>query len=119
MPVLLTDNVACERGLSNGTQGIFRELIYDDQEESGVFKVKNEVFPSNTIYIRKPLYALVEISTSQVETNLDGLIPIPIIKKRFTGPIKQLFWHLSILSLFEVLIQLYCRLSRARSPNLM
>jgi hypothetical protein len=123
MPVLLTDNIACERGLSNGTQGIFRELIYDDQEESGVFKVKSEVFPSNTIYIRKPLYALVEISTSQVETNLDGLrpklIPIPIIKKRFTVPIKQLFGHLSILSLFEVLIQLYCRLSRARSPNLM
>ncbi len=64
MPVLLTDNIACELGLSIGTQGIFRELIYDDQEEPGSFKVQSEVFPSNTIYIRKPLYALVEINTS-------------------------------------------------------
>ncbi len=98
MPVLLTDNIACELGLSNGTQGIFRELIYDDQEEPGSFKVKSEVYPSNTIYIRKPLYALVEIDTSQIETNLDGLrpklIPILLIKKRFTAPIKQLFGHL-------------------------
>ena len=39
-----------------------------------------------------------EIDTSQVETNLDGLRPkliaIPLIKKRFTVPIKQLFGHL-------------------------
>ena len=83
MPVLLTDNIACELGLSNGTQGIFRELIYDDQEEPGDFKIKSEVFPSNTIYIRKPLYALVEINRSQVEIDLDGL-----------RPIKQLFGHL-------------------------
>ena len=83
MPVLLTDNVVCELRLSNGTQGIFRELIYDDQEEPGDFKIKSEVFPSNTIYIRKPLYALVEINRSQVEIDLDGL-----------RPIKQLFEHL-------------------------
>jgi hypothetical protein len=95
MPVLLTDNIACELGLSNGTQGIFRELVYDDQEDSGGLNVKNEIFPSNTIYIRKPLYALVEINTSQIETNLEGLrpklIPIPLVKKRFTVSIKQLF----------------------------
>jgi len=98
MLVFLTDNIACELELSNGTQGIFRELVYDDQEELGSFKVKSEVFRSNTIYIRKPLYALMEINTSQVETNLDGLrpklIPIPLIKKRFIVPIKQLFGHL-------------------------
>ena len=95
MPVLLTDNIACELGLSNGTQGLFRELIYDEQEEPGAFTVKSDIFPSNTIFIRKPLYALVEINTSQLETNLDGLpaklIPIPLIKKRFTVSIKQLF----------------------------
>ena len=38
------------------------------------------------------------IHTTQVETSLDGLrpkvIPIPLIKKLFTGPIKQLFGHL-------------------------
>ena len=82
MPVLLIDNIACELGLSNSTQGIFRELVYNDQEESSGLNVKNEIFPSNTIYIRKTLYALVEINTSQVETNLDGLrpklIPIPL-----------------------------------------
>ena len=98
MPVLLTDNIACELGLSNGTQGIFRELIYDDHEEPDSLKVRSEVFPSKMIYIRKPLYALVEINTSQVETSLDGLrpklIPIPLIKKRFTVPIKQLFGRL-------------------------
>jgi ATP-dependent exoDNAse (exonuclease V) alpha subunit len=40
----------------------------------------------------------VEINASQVETNLDALrpklIPIPLIKKRFTVSIKQLFGHL-------------------------
>ncbi len=96
--MLFTDNIACELGLSNGTQGIFRELVYDDREDSSGLKVKSEVFPSNTIYIRKPLYALVEINTSQVETNFDGLrpklVPIPLIKKQFNVPIKQLFSRL-------------------------
>jgi ATP-dependent exoDNAse (exonuclease V) alpha subunit len=40
----------------------------------------------------------VEVNTSQVLKNLDDLrpklIPIPLIKKRFTVPIKQLFGHL-------------------------
>ena len=98
MPVLLTDNIACELGLSNGTQGIFRELVYDDQEESSALAVKSDVFPSNTVYIRKPLYALVEISSSQLGNCLDGLppkiIPIPLIKKQFTVSIRQLFGQL-------------------------
>ncbi|CAF1461499.1 unnamed protein product [Adineta ricciae] len=89
---------ACEIGLSNGTQGIFRELIYDDQKDPSDLKIKSEIFPSNAIYIRKPLYALVELNASQVVTNLDGLrrklIPIPLIKKQFTVPIRQLFGHL-------------------------
>jgi hypothetical protein len=79
-------------------QGIFGELIYDYHEDLGDLKIKSDVFPSNTIYIRKPLYALVEINTSQLETSLDGLppkiIPIPLIKKQFTIPIKQLFGRL-------------------------
>ncbi|CAF4619295.1 unnamed protein product, partial [Rotaria sp. Silwood2] len=33
MPVLLTENIAAERGLSNGTRGIFRQLVYDESEE--------------------------------------------------------------------------------------
>ncbi|CAF4940751.1 unnamed protein product, partial [Rotaria socialis] len=33
MPVLLQENIACEIGLSNGTLGIFHELIYDETKE--------------------------------------------------------------------------------------
>ncbi len=51
MHVLLTDNIACELGLSNGTQGIFRELVYDDQEDPDGLKIRSEVFPSNTTYM--------------------------------------------------------------------
>ena len=90
MPVLLTDNIACERGLSNGTQGIFRELV---KEDLVTFNMNNAIFPSNSIYVRKPLYALVEMNSSQVETNLDGLqpklIPISLVKKEFSISIKQ------------------------------
>jgi len=70
MPVVLTDNIACELALSNDTQGIFRELVYD----------------------------VVEINTSQVETNLDDLrpkiIPISLVKKEFIISIKQVFGRL-------------------------
>ena len=94
MPVLLTDKIACELGLSNGTQGIFRELVYDDNESSVTINMSNAIFPSDTVYARKPLYALVEINSSKVETNLDGLqpklIPISLVKKEFTISIKQL-----------------------------
>ena len=94
MPVLLTDNIACELRLSNGTQGIFRELVYDDQENPVTFNTSNTVFPPNTIYVRKTLYALVQINSSQVETSLDGLqsklIPISLVKKEFSISIKQL-----------------------------
>jgi hypothetical protein len=51
MPVLFTDNITCELGLSGGTQGIFRDLIYDHQEDPDGLKVKREVFPLNTIYM--------------------------------------------------------------------
>ena len=95
MPVLLTDNIACELGLSNGTQGVFRELVYDDKEDPVTFNMNNAIFPSNSIYVRKLLYALVEMNSSQVETNLDGLqsklIPITLVKKReYSSSIKQL-----------------------------
>ena len=91
--MLLTDNIACERGLSNGTQGIFRELVYDDKEDRVTFNMNNAIFPSSSIYVRKPLYALVEMNSSQVETILDGLplklIPISLVKKEFSISIKQ------------------------------
>ena len=92
--MLLTDNIACEQGLSNGTQGVFRELVYDDKEDPVTINMNNAIFPSNSIYVRKPLYALVEMNSSQVETNVDGLqsklIPISLVKKEFSISIKQL-----------------------------
>ena len=85
MPVLLTDSIACELGLSNGTQGIFRQLVYDDKEDPVTFNMNNAIFPSNSIYVRKALYALMEMNSSQVETNLDGLqsklIPMTLVKQ--------------------------------------
>ena len=85
MPVLLADNIAFELRLSNGTQGIFRELLYDDQKDLVIFNMSNAVFLSNTIYVRKPLYKLVGINSSQVETSLDGIkpkiIPISLVEK--------------------------------------
>ena len=90
----LTDNIACELGLSNGTQGIFRELVYHDKEDLVTFNMINAIFPSNSIYVRKPLYALVEMNSSQVETNLDGLqpklIPMTLVKKEYSISMKQL-----------------------------
>ena len=90
----LTDNIACELGLSNGTQGNFRERVYDDKEDPVTFNMINAIFPSNSIYVRKPLYALVEMNSSQVETNLDGLqpklIPMTLVKKEYSISIKQL-----------------------------
>ncbi len=70
----------------------------DNQENQATVKMNSEVFSTSTIYVRKPLYALVEINTSQVETSLDGLRPtlvsISLVKKEFTTPIKQLFSRL-------------------------
>ncbi|CAF1013947.1 unnamed protein product [Rotaria sp. Silwood1] len=40
VPVLLTENVAIELGLSNGTRGIFRQLVYDESPE-------DELLPEN------------------------------------------------------------------------
>ncbi|CAF1263342.1 unnamed protein product [Rotaria sp. Silwood1] len=40
VPVLLTENVAIELGLSNGTRGIFRRLVYDESPE-------DELLPEN------------------------------------------------------------------------
>ena len=64
MPVLLTNNIACELGLSNGTQGIFRELVYDDKEDPVTLNMNNAIVPANSIYVRKPLYPLVEMNSS-------------------------------------------------------
>ncbi|CAF3530772.1 unnamed protein product [Rotaria sp. Silwood1] len=52
VPVLLTENVAIELGLSNGTRGIFRQLVYDESPEDVRYQDKN--FPLNTKFITQP-----------------------------------------------------------------
>ena len=57
MPVLCIGNVVTELGLSNGTRGIFRQLVY---EESSVdFHLHGTNFPANTKFITHPKYSLV------------------------------------------------------------
>ncbi|CAF4120977.1 unnamed protein product [Adineta steineri] len=60
MPVILTQNLATELGLINGVNGIFRQLVY--HEESISTESLSQIFPNNTQYIRRPTYALIEIS---------------------------------------------------------
>ncbi|CAF2867908.1 unnamed protein product [Rotaria sp. Silwood2] len=78
MSVILTQNIAIELGLINGMNGIFRQLVYE--EDSVSTNVLSETFPNNTRYIHKRLYALIEIIKSKIECNLEQLQPniIPI-----------------------------------------
>jgi len=64
MPVLLQENIACELGLSNGTQGVFSELAYDQTSEL-TNGSDEEVFTSDTVFVRNAQYALVEIPRSK------------------------------------------------------
>ena len=68
MPVILTQNIAIELGLINGMNGVFRQLVYEENFVST--DAVSEIFPNNTQYIRRPLYALVEIVQSTIEYNL-------------------------------------------------
>ena len=85
MPVILTQNIAIELGLINGVTGIFRQLVY--QSDSVSTDELTKIFPNSTQYVRKPLYALVEISKSKIECNLEKLqsklVPIPIMEQTF------------------------------------
>lgn len=85
MPVILTQNIAIELGLINGMNGIFRQLVYE--EDSVSKNVLSETFPKNTRYIHKPLYALIEIVKSKIECNLEQLqsniVPIPVMEQTF------------------------------------
>ncbi|UJR24346.1 hypothetical protein I4U23_005723 [Adineta vaga] len=93
MPVLLQENTACELGLSNGTQGIFRELIYGEETEENTH-FDQGVFTDDTIFVRNAQYALIEISKAKVKKleSLDPLIiPIPVIDKTFEVNLEKLY----------------------------
>ncbi|CAF5110523.1 unnamed protein product, partial [Rotaria sp. Silwood1] len=92
MPVILTQNIAIELGLINGINGIFRQLVY--QADSVSTDVLLEIFPKNTQYIHRPLYALIEIAKSKIESNLEELqpklVPIPVIEQTFRVDISDI-----------------------------
>ena len=63
MPVLITHNIATELHISSGSIRRLVKVVYEDEEQShDATAISNPTFPSNTIYIRKPLYALVQLS---------------------------------------------------------
>ena len=85
MRVTLTQNIAIELGLINGMNGIFRQLVYE--EDSVPKGVISKTFSSNTRYLRKPLYAIIEIVRSKIECNFEqlrsNLVPIPLMEQTF------------------------------------
>ncbi|CAF1412701.1 unnamed protein product [Rotaria sordida] len=80
MPVLLTENIATELGLSNGTRGTFRQLVYDEPPEDVRYHDQN--FLSNTKFITQPKCALVEFLGCKLDDKLAELqskiVPIAI-----------------------------------------
>ena len=93
MPVLLQENIACELGLSNGTPGIFRKLIYDETTEHNS-DLTESVYTSDTIFVHNAHYALVEILKSKTNKFDDlepQIIPIPVVEKTFTVSLEQLY----------------------------
>ena len=85
MPVILTQNIAIELGLINGMNGIFRQFVYEETSVST--DAVSETFRTNTKYIHRPLYALVEITKSSTECNFEQLqpniVPIPLMEQTF------------------------------------
>lgn len=82
MPVVITHNVATELHISNGSIGRLVSLVYEDEERSGdPTAIANPTFPWNTIYIRQPLYALVELPQCKLASHLPDLRPtiVPIV----------------------------------------
>lgn len=81
MPVILTRSLFTELEVSNGTIGIFKQLIYDEESESNEI-VNTKKFPKNTIYIHKPVFALIELIKTEKLPNLEDLppniIPVPL-----------------------------------------
>ncbi|CAF2181806.1 unnamed protein product, partial [Rotaria magnacalcarata] len=71
VPVLLTENLATELGLSNGTRRIFHQLVYEESSADIQFQDKN--FPTNTKFITQPKYALVEFPNCKLDSELAEL----------------------------------------------
>lgn len=92
MPVILTQNIAIELGLINGMSGIFRQLVYET--DSVTTNNLSTAFSKETPYVHRPTYALVEISKSKLECNLEELesklVPISIVEQTFRVDISDI-----------------------------
>ena len=92
MLVLLTANIATELGLSNGTRGIFRQLVYDEPSEDVRYHDQN--FPPNTKFITQPKYTLVEFPGCKLDEKLAQLcskiVPIAVSEQTFLFDAKEL-----------------------------
>lgn len=61
---MLTRSTHTEIGLSKGVIGIFKLLVYIENEEecnSAIDLKDTTIFPPDTIYVRNPLYILIEL----------------------------------------------------------
>jgi hypothetical protein len=93
IPVLLQENIACELGLSNGTPGIFRELVYD-KTLGHTMGSDESLFTPDTLFVRNAQYALIEIQKSKIsklESLEPSIIPIPVVEKTFEVNLKKLY----------------------------
>ncbi|CAF1400460.1 unnamed protein product [Rotaria sordida] len=92
MPVLLTENIATELGLSNGTRGIFRQLVYSESPKDVRYHDQN--FPPNTKFITQPKYALVEFPGCKLDEKLAQLsskiVSIAVSEQTFLFDAKEL-----------------------------
>ncbi|CAF1545855.1 unnamed protein product [Didymodactylos carnosus] len=95
MPLLLTANLATELRLSNGTVGTLRKLVYEDELNNEASTAPTTCdFPPDTMFVRRPLYALVEIQKSNISSILDTLpqklVPIALVEETFQVECKEL-----------------------------
>ncbi|CAF0863209.1 unnamed protein product [Rotaria sordida] len=92
MRVLLTENIVTELGLSNGTRGTFRQLVYDEPPEDVRYHDQN--FPPNTKFITQPKCALVEFPGCKLDEKLAQLsskvVSIAVREQTFLFDAKEL-----------------------------
>ena len=87
MPLLVKHNIATELHILNGSIGRLVKVVREDEEQScDTSAISNPTFLSNTVYIRKPLYALIQLPQCKLASALTDLQPtlVPIVPERKT-----------------------------------